>query len=96
MSYNEILILITLQHPSTLLTPILTDEKENVLGHPLVPVVIWSELELDKVNLPQEDVDHSQFFRLILAILNGLLRYVIVALMCSDNFFGFILFVIIG
>jgi hypothetical protein len=50
-------------HPSKLLTPILTDELEDVLGHPLVPVVVWSALELDLVHLPQEDEDHSQFFR---------------------------------
>jgi hypothetical protein len=51
------------QHPSKLLTPILTDELEDVLGHPLVPVVVWRELELDLVHLPQEDEDNSQFFR---------------------------------
>jgi hypothetical protein len=96
LSHYEIQSFTPLQHPSTLLTPILTDEREDVLGHPLVPVVVWSELELDQVNLPQEDVDHSQFFGLILAILKGLLRYVIVALKCSDNVFGLILFVIIG
>jgi hypothetical protein len=51
------------QHPSKLLSPILTDELEDVLGHPLVTVVVWSEFELDLVHLPQEDEDHSQFFR---------------------------------
>ena len=51
------------QRMSSLLTPILADEIEDVLGHPLVPVVVWSELELDLVHFPQEDVDHSQFFR---------------------------------
>jgi hypothetical protein len=51
------------QHPIKLLSPILTHKGEDVLGHPLVPVVIWSELELDLVHLPQEDEDHSQFFR---------------------------------
>jgi len=51
------------QHPSKLLTPILTDKLEDVLGHPLVPVVVWRELELYLVHLPQEDEDHSQFFR---------------------------------
>jgi hypothetical protein len=54
---------IPFHHPITHLTPILTDIIEDVLGHPLVPVVVWSELELDQVNFPQEDVDHSQFFR---------------------------------
>ena len=47
------------QRPGTLLT----DELEDFMGHPLVSVVVWSELELDLVNLPQEDEDHSQFFR---------------------------------
>ena len=47
------------QRPSTLLT----HELEDVMGHPLVPVVVRSELELDLVYLPQEDEDHSQFFR---------------------------------
>ena len=51
------------QHPSKLLSPILTHELEDVLSHPLVPVVVWRELELDLVYLPQEDEDHSQFFR---------------------------------
>ena len=63
LSYYEIQSFIPLHHPSTLLTPILTDEIEDVLDHPLVPVVVWSEFELDLVRLPQEDVDHSQFFR---------------------------------
>jgi hypothetical protein len=47
------------QRPSTLLT----HELEDVMGHPLVAVVVWSELKLDLVHLPQEDEDHSQFFR---------------------------------
>jgi hypothetical protein len=47
------------QRPSSLLT----HELEDVMGHPLVPVVVWSELELYLVHLPQEDEDHSQFFR---------------------------------
>jgi hypothetical protein len=47
------------QRPSSLFT----HEGEDVLGHPLVSVVVWSELELDLVHFPQEDEDHSQFFR---------------------------------
>jgi hypothetical protein len=55
------------QHPRELLSPILTHELEDVLGHPLVPVVVWSELEFDLVHLPQEYEDHSKFFRHISA-----------------------------
>jgi hypothetical protein len=50
-------------HQSKLLSPILTDELEDVLSHPPVPVVVWSELELDLVHFPQEDENHSQLFR---------------------------------
>jgi hypothetical protein len=40
----------------------MTHEGEDVLDHPLVPIVVWSELVLDLVYLPQENEDHSQFF----------------------------------
>ena len=80
------------QNPSTLLP----HELEDVLGQPLVSVVVGSELVFNLVDLPQEDVDHSQFFRLIIAQFYGLLRYVTIAVTCYDNCFRLILNVVFG
>jgi hypothetical protein len=45
------------------LSSLLTHELEDVHDHLLVPIVVRGKLEFNQVHLPQEDVDHSQFFR---------------------------------
>ena len=44
------------------------DVVEDVTGHPLEPGIVGGELVFQLVRLPQEHVDHSQFFWYILGI----------------------------
>jgi hypothetical protein len=45
------------------LSSLLPHELEDVQGHLLVPIVVRGKLVFNQVHLPEEDVDHSQFFR---------------------------------